>query len=129
MPLLVGMAILLGCQLIGESTARFFHLPIPGPVIGMIILLLGLMVLGRVPEGLRITTNGLTKHLAFLFVPAGVGVMANWSAIEAHLISIAVILLLSTAGLQLFMVLFMRRTLGSALKNHDEDPVFKEQQR
>lgn len=129
MPLLVGMAILLGCQLIGESAARFFHLPIPGPVIGMLLLLIGLMVLGRVPQGLRITTDGLTKHLAFLFVPAGVGVMANWPIIEQHLISILIILLLSTAALQAFMVLFMRRALGKSLTNHDEDPVFKEQRR
>lgn len=126
MPLLVGMSVLLGCQLVGQIIARITHLPVPGPVIGMILLLVGLMVLGRVPEGLRYATTGLTRHLAFLFVPVGVGVMANWPLIEANFVPIIVVLLLSTAGLQMFMVFFMRKTLGSRLQNHDEDPLFKE---
>lgn len=128
MPLLVGMSILLGCQLLGEIISQMFHLPIPGPVIGMVILLISLMIYGRVPEGLRVTTNGLTQHLAFFFVPAGVGVMANWPLISQNLLDIIIVLFVSTLGLQAFMVFFMKKSLKAKLQNHDEDPIFKDKQ-
>ncbi|ANF59640.1 hypothetical protein A5892_11855 [Halotalea alkalilenta] len=129
MPLLVGMSILLGCQLIGEGVARAMNLPVPGPVIGMVLLLVGLMLYGKVPEGLRMTTRGLTQHLALLFVPAGVGVMVNWPLISQNFVVLTVTLLVSTVLLQVFMVLFMRRTLRGRLENHDADPVLKEKRR
>ncbi|WP_431023304.1 CidA/LrgA family protein [Halomonas sp. H5] len=97
MPIVVGMSVLLGCQLAGELLARGLALPIPGPVIGMALLLLGLLVLGRVPEGLRRTGEGLLRHLTLLFVPAGVGMMVHFELIRADLWPLLVTLVLSTA--------------------------------
>lgn len=127
MPLLSGMSILLCCQLIGETIANLLHLPIPGPVIGMIVLLIGLMLYGHVPNGLRLTCNGLMRYLALLFVPAGVGVMTKWPLIEANLLSITVTLLVSVVALQIAVALFMRKQLGARLENHDEEPEFHTQ--
>jgi len=125
MPLLAGMSILLLCQLIGETLESLFHLPIPGSVIGMVILLIGLMVYGRVPEGLRITSNGLMRYLALLFIPAGVGVMDRWPLIRSNLLSITVTLVISTIALQAAIALFMRFMLKRQhlLEDHDIDPT------
>lgn len=97
MPLIVGMSLLLACQFVGELVARGLEMPVPGPVLGMLILLLGLMIHGRVPSGLRKTGEGLLRYLTLLFVPAGVGVMVHAGLIMADLWVIAITLVLSTA--------------------------------
>src|SRR5690554_7523909 len=70
MPLIMGMSVLLICQFLGELLARGLMLPVPGPVFGMVILLAGLMIRGKVPESLRLTGEGLLRYLTLLFVPA-----------------------------------------------------------
>lgn len=69
------LTVLLVCQLAGEVIARASGIPLPGPVIGMAILFIGLMIRGGVPEPLQQTTKAILDHLSLLFVPAGVGVM------------------------------------------------------
>ena len=69
---------LLVCQLAGEVLARSLALPIPGPVIGMVLLLLVLLARGRpAPHSLAEVSDGLLNNLGLLFVPAGVGVVLH----------------------------------------------------
>ncbi|PWV80632.1 CidA/LrgA family protein [Halomonas sp. A11-A] len=81
----MGMSVLLTCQFLGEVIARGLTLPIPGPVIGMVILLIGLMVRGKVPRSLRLTGEGLLRYLTLLFVPAWVGLMVHFRRGQAPL--------------------------------------------
>ncbi|MDR9439225.1 MAG: CidA/LrgA family protein [Halomonas sp.] len=97
MPLIMGMSMLLACQFAGELVARGLTLPIPGPVIGMVILLVALMIRGKVPSSLRLTGEGLLRYLTLLFVPAGVGLMVHFELIGADLFPIVVTLVVSTA--------------------------------
>ncbi|MFY0990254.1 CidA/LrgA family protein [Halomonas sp. C05BenzN] len=97
MPLIWGMSVLLGCQFLGELVARGLTLPVPGPVIGMVILLAGLMIRGKVPDSLRMTGEGLLRYLTLLFVPAGVGLMVHFELIGIDLWPILITLLVSTA--------------------------------
>nr|WP_163503216.1 CidA/LrgA family protein [Halomonas socia] len=97
MPLIVGMSLLLGCQFIGELLARGLAVPVPGPVLGMLVLLLALMIHGRVPSALRHSGEGLLRYLTLLFVPAGVGMMVHAQLIMADLWVIGVTLVVSTA--------------------------------
>lgn len=71
------LTLILICQLLGETIQVASAVPVPGPVIGMVILFAGLMIRRRLPDGLSATAGGLLKHLALLFVPAGVGVMLH----------------------------------------------------
>lgn len=71
------ITILLGCQLAGEVTTRGLDVAIPGPVLGMAFLFVGLVVKGEIAPGLAATAGGLLDHLALLFVPAGVGVIVH----------------------------------------------------
>lgn len=71
------LALILVCQLIGETLQVFTEIPVPGPVIGMIVLFLGLLIYRGLPDGLENAAGGLLKNLGLLFVPAGVGIMLH----------------------------------------------------
>lgn len=74
---------LVACNEAGGFIARETGVPIPGTVIGILIMLVVLLVLRRVPEGLRETSVYLLSHLNLFYVPAGVGVM-GYLALVAH---------------------------------------------
>ncbi|ABY36304.1 LrgA family protein [Chloroflexus aurantiacus J-10-fl] len=68
---------LLLCQLIGEIVSRALNLPVPGPVVGMLLLFTVLRWQGKVPAPLETTAHNILAHLPLLFVPAGVGVIVH----------------------------------------------------
>lgn len=91
-----GLLVLLGCQLAGEFVVRLLDLPVPGPVAGMVFLLVGLHLHEPSPDsGLVRVADGLLRHLQLLFVPAGVGVVQYVSVIGASAVPLVVGLFLS----------------------------------
>ena len=95
--MLEALATLLVFQVIGEVLSYMLGLPVPGPVMGM-ALLLGLLLLRPTTiDRLRPTSLELLKHLSLLFVPAGVGVMLHVARIGKEWLPIVVSLLVSTA--------------------------------
>jgi holin-like protein len=89
-------AILLVFQLIGEIISYTLKLPVPGPVIGMILLFTWLAVDDRLLRVIQGTTSTILKHFSLLFVPAGVGVMVHAQRIGGEWFAIGVALLVST---------------------------------
>ena len=75
--MLEALATLLVFQTVGEVLSYGLRLPVPGPVIGMALLLGVLLMRPITVERLRPTSLELLKHLSLLFVPAGVGVMLH----------------------------------------------------
>ena len=90
-----GLALLLLLQAAGESLAHFARWPLPGPVLGL-MLLLPLLAFAPVRVPVAAAAEGLLAHLSLLFVPVGVGVITHLDAIAAHGIALAAVLLLST---------------------------------
>jgi holin-like protein len=90
------LAALLMFQTIGEVASYTLRLPVPGPVIGMVLLLLFLKLRPRALATLRETSLGLLQHLSLLFVPAGVGVMVHWDRLAAEGVAIVVSIVAST---------------------------------
>jgi holin-like protein len=88
---------LLVYQLIGEILVHVFALPVPGPVIGMLLLFLSLWAKGSIPGTLRNTSNGLLQHFSLLFVPAGTGVMVHLARVSGELLPILVSVLVMQA--------------------------------
>lgn len=68
-------------QLIGELLVQWLALPVPGPLIGMVLLFIALLVRRAVPEGLRDTSGHLLRHLMLLFIPAVTGVMLHFERV------------------------------------------------
>jgi holin-like protein len=91
-----GLALLLLFQLAGELIATATGLPIPGPVIGMLLLFVALLVRGKVPQGLERASQGLIGVLSLLFVPAGSGIVAYFALIQQEWVPITVALIGST---------------------------------
>jgi len=95
--MLGALTVLLVFQLIGEVLVQLAGLPIPGPVIGLLLLFLGLCVRGNLVAPLHETANGLLQHLSLLFVPAGVGVMVHFSRVAGEWLPILIAVIVSTA--------------------------------
>ncbi len=91
-----GLTILLVYQLVGEIAVRFFAVPVPGPVLGMLLLFATLLVRKTADASVDSASRGLLSHLSLLFVPAGVGMVAHLDRISDEWLSIALALVLST---------------------------------
>ena len=69
-----GLVLLLVFQLLGNVAEMYFHLPVPGSVLGMFLLLVALIANDRLASWVRPISLVLISYLAVLFVPAGVGI-------------------------------------------------------
>jgi holin-like protein len=116
-PGIVGaLTVLLVYQLVGEIAVVAFRLPVPGPVVGMAMLFVSLIVRGAVADDLRNTANGLLRHLSLLFVPAGVGVMAHLGRLTDEWLPITVSLVFSTLLTIAVTAIVMRALLARRRK-------------
>lgn len=68
------LLIILCCLFAGEMIVHFTGLIVPGSVVGMMILLIGLMIKGGLPDDLDQTASIFVKYIGLLFVPAGAGI-------------------------------------------------------
>ena len=102
--MIASLSLILLCQLAGEAFVRGLGLPMPGPVIGLMILLVLLLMrdrfvlLARGPlqgDGVESVSRGLLANLSLLFVPAGVGVVQKIDLIVEHGIAFLGVLVIS----------------------------------
>jgi holin-like protein len=96
MKVLRQLAIVLGFLLMGEGIRTMLGIAIPGTVTGMILLFLALMLKVVRIEQVETVSKLLLDHLAFLFVPAGVGLISCMEVIGASWLHILVIIVVST---------------------------------
>ena len=113
-PFLAGLTWLVAFQCAGESLVWALGVPVPGPVVGM-ALLLGALVARRGrdtgPERpLGAAADALARHLSLLFVPAGVGVMVHMHRIGREWLPLLVALVVSTLLTLAVTALVMRAT-------------------
>ena len=92
------LAVILLCQLTGETISRIAALPVPGPVLGMILLWAALSLSPRLAALVAPTAEGILRHLALLFVPAGVGVVGHLGSLGTQALGLAVAILVSTVA-------------------------------
>lgn len=90
------LALILSLQLVGEIAARALSLPLPGPVVGLILLVLICLIRPALADRIRPETQGLLQHLSLFFVPAGVGIVAHLPLLQQHGIGLAVAIAVST---------------------------------
>ncbi|MEZ5833433.1 MAG: CidA/LrgA family protein [Dongiaceae bacterium] len=89
--------LLLLCQLAGESIVRALDIPVPGPVLGAIFMLVFLSIRRGVPDNLASTSHDLLANFSLLFVPAGAGIILHAARLEAEAVALITALIGSTA--------------------------------
>ncbi len=90
------LTLILLCQLVGETVARVLGLPVPGPVLGMGLMLALLAGSARVAAAVVPVGQGILRHLSLLFVPAGVGVVGHVDRLGAEAAWLMVAIVVST---------------------------------
>jgi holin-like protein len=90
------LMILLAFQLLGEFVVVSLQLPIPGPVVGMVLLTAALLFRNAVPQSLHTTATALLRHLSLLYIPAGVGIIARVGSVGDVWLPLLVTLTVST---------------------------------
>ena len=122
--MLKGIFIIFFFQLIGEVVQQYFVLLIPGPVVGLILLLMTLIctqgltssAIGTLSKSIFQSADGILRYLSLLFIPIGVGVIMHLQYLENNILSVVAIILIGTVtSLGLTAVLFERLT-----KNNDD---------
>jgi holin-like protein len=97
MSMIKSIFILLLFQLAGETLRAVTHTKVPGPVLGMILLAAFYILRRREPSpALEQAADGLLGWLGLLFVPAGVGIVANLALLRSAWLPISVALIAST---------------------------------
>ena len=94
--MITALTYLLSCQLAGEAAARLLGLPLPGPVLGMLLLFVLMLWRSRLLESVRGPSLAMLQHLSLLFVPAGVGLMRHFGRLRTEALPIIAAILVST---------------------------------
>jgi holin-like protein len=94
--MLRAIATLLVFQCLGEGVSYLFKLPVPGPVMGMLLLFGFLMLRPKEADAIEPTALELLRHLSLLFIPAGVGIMVSAGKIRGDALAVVVSIAVST---------------------------------
>lgn len=94
-------------SLLGVGISSILPFPIPGSVVGMILLFIALHFNWLNMEKVDVVGDWLVHNMAIFFVPAGVGLMTNFDLLASIWWQLLLIVLISTA----FMVVFVGKTV------------------
>ncbi len=124
MKFLYGITLLLVFQLMGEGISLAFSLSIPGPVIGMLLLFLSLLIFYKIKknnidkqhqdDALSTSANAILSHLSLLFIPAGVGLIVHINRLEDQWLPIIAAIALGsiiTMAVTAWVMIFLNRLL------------------
>lgn len=117
--LLRGLSWLVLCQLLGTVLNVLLLPMLPGPIIGMLLLFVFLIVRGEVGEPLSVASSSLLKYLPLILVPPAVGVMAYASDIAADFWAVVGALVLSLLVSLAFAGWLMQKLIER--QQHQED--------
>ena len=110
-----GLVQILLFQSLGELISRFALPTLPGPVIGLVLLVVWLVLRKEVDEHLATVADGFSQYFGLLFVPAAVGVVLFLPQLKANALAIICALVGSvvlTIGVSAFVVRFLSNTLS-----------------
>ncbi len=113
--MLHGMLTLLLFQFIGECCVKLFVLKIPGPIIGMVLLLLFLLFRQSSFGALDVTVSWLLRYLPLFIIPAAAGIITQIDTISKEAVAILTSLIIGT-----FLALAFSAKLIDILISHKE---------
>ena len=112
--------------MIGETIQKYFELTIPGPVLGLILLLISFILLknsknifvNKSKNEIVSTANHISSYFSLLFVPIGVGVVMHLSYLEKNYIEVLGVIFFSTILTIGFTALVME-SINNRFKKND----------
>jgi putative effector of murein hydrolase LrgA (UPF0299 family) len=122
MKALQGLAWLLALQSAGEALSRLLHLPFPGPVVGLMLMLAALRW-QLVRDSVQGTAEFLLAHLSLLFVPVGVGVMTHLNLLGQYGARLFAVIVLSTWVAMAATALSLRALMRSEPQGGSSEPA------
>jgi len=111
-----GLVQILLFQSLGELVSKFALPTLPGPVIGLVLLVIWLVLRKGINTELAMVADGFSRYLGLLFVPAAVGVVLFLPQLKANAVAIVSALIGSvilTIGVSAFVVRLMNDVLSS----------------
>ena len=108
--MLAGIFTIFMFQLVGEAIQKYFGLSIPGPVIGLVLMLIALLAskhrthrpIAGLRKNLITVAETLLSHLSLLFVPIGVGVILHLHLLETQLLRVLGVIVFGTIATMIF---------------------------
>lgn len=88
---------LAGCLIVGSLLVQWIGLPVPGALLGMLVLLAVLLCLPRVPVALGRVSDWMLRNLVLWILPSALGVIAYGAALQAHWLPIVLASVIGTA--------------------------------
>ncbi|PRO71246.1 murein hydrolase transporter LrgA [Alteromonas alba] len=114
---LYGWLIIIGCYLVGEFFVLVTDLPLPGALIGLLLLLSGLLLRQRPAVTVGRGAQPLLTHMSVLFVPAVIGVGLFWAEVSENALGIALALVATTIVALGFTAWFAQRLMKAKRPN------------
>ncbi|MGV0959362.1 MAG: CidA/LrgA family protein [Limnohabitans sp.] len=111
-PMIQGLVQLFIFQALGELLSKFALPFIPGPVLGLVLLLAFLSVRGRVPAAMDMVGSAILQHLGLLFIPASVGVVLYLPLLQANAWAISAALVISVVATVAVAALVLKLLAG-----------------
>lgn len=96
MKLLKQILILFGLSFLGDSLTNALSLPIPGSIIGLVVLFILLYTKTLKVEDVEDVGVWLKNNMAFFFVPATVGIMTYLDILKTTWVEVLIIVIIST---------------------------------
>lgn len=115
-----GLVQLFVFQALGELVSKFALPFIPGPVLGLVLLLLYFSLRQKVPTAIDEVGSGVLQHLGLLFIPASVGVVLYLPLLKANAWALGVALVVSVVATVAVTALWLK-TFSS--DTHDASPT------
>lgn len=123
MKILKELTIILFITFLGEILSKTLSLPLPGTVVGMLLLLACLITKIIKVDSLKITSNYMLDNLAFFFLPAGVGIISSLNILSGNTLKILTVIIASTlvvtvvTGLTVQGLIILQKKLTKASEN------------
>lgn len=94
--ILLQLCIIFAVYLMGEVTAMLLPIPIPGNIMGMLLMFIGLTLKWIKMKHVQTVGKFLLSHMAFLFIPAGVSIIESVALIKDDWFKILMVCVLTT---------------------------------
>lgn len=120
MKLLREAMIIIAIYFFGELISKTLIKFIPGNILGMLILLLMLSSKMIKLEAIETVSKFLLDHLAFFFIPAGVGLLTAIDLIKENAINLIFVCIISTFIVMSVTGLIVQILINKKEKNQEE---------